>query len=61
VAGIKIDEKDPSMRKFRVFRKLDTGDSGDKLLKLNTLYDFAWGENTDSSTDLKVRTNTGKC
>jgi hypothetical protein len=49
------------MRKFKTFRKLDTGDKVDKLLKLNTLYDFAWGENLNSATALSVRTNTGKC
>lgn len=49
------------MRKIKTFRKLDTGDKDDKVLKLNTLYDFKWGENTDSATVLNVRTNTGKC
>jgi len=61
LAGIKVTDSDKDVVKLRAFRKLKTDFKEDAVLKLNTLTDLAWAENTNDPDALDKRTSLGKC
>lgn len=61
LAATKFDTSNTDYVETLTFRKLQTADEDDVVLKLNKLYKVKWAENVNSADALETRTSEGNC